>query len=123
VLPKNEKEKTYWVQVEKIPSQKDLEILSRGVLIGDYKTKPCKVHILDPEPKVLTRIPPIRERKTVPTSWLEIIITEGKNRQVRKMTAAIGYPTLRLIRKKIGKLSLEGLEEGCFREIKKSDIL
>lgn len=121
--PKNEKEKTYWVQVEKIPNYDDLEKLRSGVFIGDYLTKPCKVKILDPQPDVSARVPPIRVRKSIPTCWLEIILTEGKNRQVRKMTAAIGFPTLRLIRKKIGKLTLDGLNEGEFREIKKQDIL
>ena len=121
--PKNEKEKTYWVQVEKVPADFDLEKLRGGVLIGDYQTKPCGVKILDPQPIVPARIPPIRERKTIPTCWIEIILTEGKNRQVRKMTAAIGFPTLRLIRKKIGKFTLEGLIEGEFKEIRREDIL
>jgi len=121
--PKNEKEKTYWVQVEKIPSEGDLEKLKAGVLIGDYQTKPCQVRILDPQPEVPPRNPPIRERKSIPTCWLEIILTEGKNRQVRKMTAAIGFPTLRLIRKKIGRLTLQGLNEGEFKEIKRENIL
>ncbi len=120
--PKNEKEKTYWVQVEKIPSSEDLAKLEAGVVIGDYKTKPCRATIIQPQPEINPRIPPIRERKSIPTCWLEIIITEGKNRQVRKMTAAIGFPTLRLIRKSIGKLTLAGLSEGEFKEILRSDI-
>jgi 23S rRNA pseudouridine2457 synthase len=120
--PKNEKEKTYWAQVEKIPNEVDLIRLSAGVLIGDYKTKPCKVKILNPEPIIEDRIPPIRIRLNIPTCWLEIILTEGKNRQVRKMTAAIGFPTLRLIRKKIGNLSLEGLKEGEFKIINRAQI-
>jgi 23S rRNA pseudouridine2457 synthase len=120
--PKNEKEKTYWVQVEKIPTEKNLEKLRAGVLIGDYLTKPCKVKILDPQPEVNPRIPPIRVRLTIPTCWLEIIITEGKNRQVRKMTAAVGYPTLRLLRKQIGMLTLSGLLEGEYREINRDEI-
>jgi 23S rRNA pseudouridine2457 synthase len=121
--PNNEKEKTYWVQVEKIPTVSDLVKLAAGVMIGDYKTKPCRVKILDPQPEVAQRNPPIRERKTIPTCWLEIILTEGKNRQVRKMTAAIGFPTLRLIRKKIGKLTLEGLAEGEFKPIERDEII
>jgi 23S rRNA pseudouridine2457 synthase len=121
--PKNEKEKTYWAQVEKVPGTLDLERLRAGVLIGDYQTKPCKVKILDPQPDIPARVPPIRKRKSIPTCWIEIILTEGKNRQVRKMTAAIGFPTLRLIRKKIGKMTLEGLCEGEFREIGREDIL
>lgn len=121
--PKNDKVKTYWVQVEKIPSSDDLVKLSAGVLIGDYKTKPCKVRVLDPQPIVPDRDPPIRTRLTVPTCWLEIELTEGKNRQVRRMTASVGFPTLRLMRKKIGKLELGDLLPGQFREILKSEIL
>jgi 23S rRNA pseudouridine2457 synthase len=121
--PKNEKEKTYWAQVENIPSEEQLIKLRAGVLIGDYHTKTCKVKILDPQPIVNERVPPIRVRQSIPTCWIEIILTEGKNRQVRKMTAAVGYPTLRLIRTTIGKLSLTGLTEGHFREIKREDII
>lgn len=121
--PKNEKEKTYWVQVEKIPEKSDLEKLKKGVVIKGYKTKPCKVRILDPEPVVPERNPPIRERKNIPTCWLEIKITEGKNRQVRRMTAAIGFPTLRLIRVAIGKLELGDLTPGSYREVRKSDVI
>lgn len=121
--PKNDKVKTYWVQIEKIPTETDLEKLAAGVLIGDYLTKKCVVKILNPQPVIPERDPPIRTRLTVPTCWIEIELTEGKNRQVRRMTAAIGYPTLRLIRKKIGKLELEGLSVGEFREIKKDEII
>ena len=121
--PKNDKEKTYWVQVEKIPTSEALAELSKGVKIGDYQTKPCVIKILEPQPTVPDRDPPIRTRLTVPTCWIEIKLTEGKNRQVRRMTAAIGFPTLRLIRMKIGKLELGELAVGTFREIKKEDIL
>ena len=121
--PKNDKVKTYWVQVEKIPSLEDLKKLAAGVKISDYQTKPCKVKILDPQPILTDRNPPVRTRLTVPTCWIEIVLTEGKNRQVRRMTAAIGFPTLRLIRKKIGKLELADLAPGEFREIKKSEII
>ena len=120
--PKNDKIKTYWVQVEKIPSPKDLEKLAAGVMIGDYQTKPCKALLLDPQPIIPDRDPPIRTRLTVPTCWIEIILTEGKNRQVRRMTAAIGFPTLRLIRKKIGKLELGTLAPGDFSEVDKREI-
>jgi len=123
LTPKFDKEKTYWVQVEKIPDEASLEKLRRGILIQDYKTKPAKVKIIDPQPDVAPRNPPIRERKTIPTCWLEIIISEGKNRQVRRMTAAIGYPTLRLIRMKVGKLSLGDLPQGQWKLVEKSDIL
>ena len=121
--PKNEKIKTYWVQVEKIPTTLDMNKLSAGVLIGDYQTKPCRARILDPQPEIEERIPPIRTRLSVPTCWIEIELTEGKNRQVRRMTAAVGFPTLRLIRKKIGKLELGNLLPGEFIEIEKKEIL
>ena len=121
--PKNDKEKAYWVQVENIPSEKDLEQLRAGVEIKDYITKPAKVKILTPEPNVFDRTPPIRERKNIPTCWLELKITEGKNRQVRRMTAAIGFPTLRLIRVCIGKLELGSLAPGEFREVTREDVI
>lgn len=120
--PKYNKEKTYWVQVEKIPSEDDLKKLMNGLKIDDYITKKCKAKIIN-EPNLPPRNPPIRERKTIPTCWIEIILTEGKNRQVRRMTAAIGFPTLRLIRVQIGKLQLGNLQPGEFREIKKEEIL
>jgi 23S rRNA pseudouridine2457 synthase len=120
--PKNEKEKTYWAQVDKIPTEADLKILRAGVLIGDYKSKPCKASIITPQPIIAERTPPIRTRLNIPTCWLEIILTEGKNRQVRKMTAAIGFPTLRLIRKKIGNLTLEGLNAGEYKVINRDQI-
>jgi 23S rRNA pseudouridine2457 synthase len=121
--PKNDKIKTYWVQIEKIPSSLALKNLEAGVMIGDYYTKPCEVKILNPSPSIPERSPPIRTRLTVPTCWIEIKLTEGKNRQVRRMTAAIGHPTLRLIRIKIGNLELEDLAVGSYREISKSQIL
>lgn len=121
--PIHDKVKTYWVQVEKIPTQQDLDQLEKGVMIGDYKTKPCKARLLDPQPVIPERDPPVRFRKSIPTCWLEIELTEGKNRQVRRMTAAVGFPTLRLIRMKIGKLTLGDLAPGEFREIQKNDIL
>jgi len=120
--PKNEKEKTYWVQVENIPDNESLEILRLGnIKIEDYFTKPAKVKMIDPQ--ILERNPPIRTRKTVPTCWLEMTITEGKNRQVRKMTASINHPTLRLIRVAVGKLKLDELPLGKWKEVKKQDLL
>ena len=120
--PKSKKTKTYWVQVEKIPEQSKLETLKNGVLIKDYKTLPCDVKIIRPE-NMIARDPPIRERKNIPTAWLEIKIQEGKNRQVRRMTAAIGHPTLRLIRVAIGKLQLNNLAPGQWEYINKNHIL
>ena len=96
--------------------------MRRGLKIQDYTTKPCKARLID-EPGFEERVPPIRERKSIPTAWLEIIIVEGKNRQVRKMTAKIGHPTLRLIRVAIGKLEIGNLKQGEWREVSKLDIL
>ncbi|MRX26686.1 pseudouridine synthase [Kangiella sp. HZ709] len=114
--PKNKMEKTYWVQVEGVPFNSDLEDLRHGVEIQDYITKPARVKVIDP-PTVWPRNPPIRERKNIPTSWLEIKIKEGKNRQVRRMTAAIGFPTLRLIRAAIGEWHLDDLTIGEHKSI------
>lgn len=122
--PKFDKEKIYWVQVENIPSEESLNIIRKGgMAIQDYKTKPGQIKILDPQPNIPERDPPVRFRKTIPTCWLEIKISEGKNRQVRRMTAAINYPTLRLIRMQVGKHKLGDLLPGQWIEIKKSDIL
>ena len=121
--PKSDKEKTYWVQVERVPDEESLVKLSKGVMIEDYKTKPCKVKILEPQPHVGERNPPVRFRKAIPTCWLEITISEGKNRQVRKMTASIGFPTLRLIRVKAGKYELGDLRPGEWKKINKNEII
>lgn len=114
--PKKKMAKTYWVQVEGAPNEKDLEPLRHGVEIQKYITKPAKVKIID-EPNVWRRDPPVRERKNVPDTWLELTLKEGKNRQVRRMTAAIGFPTLRLIRAQIGPWGLEGLAPGEYKVI------
>jgi len=104
--------RTYWAQVENIPSAQALETLRQGVIIESVKTRPAQTRILTAEPRLPERNPPIRTRKTIPTSWLELSLTEGRNRQVRKMTAAVGCPTLRLVRAAIGNLQLELLALG-----------
>ncbi|MGO2134268.1 pseudouridine synthase [Marinobacter sp.] len=107
--------KTYWVQVEGSVSVSAIEALCAGVALKDGRTRPAKARKME-EPKLWPRVPPVRRRDTVPTSWLELTITEGRNRQVRRMTAAVGFPTLRLIRYRIGDWSLEGLEPGTYRK-------
>ncbi|MBJ7900713.1 MAG: pseudouridine synthase [Cyanobacteria bacterium RI_101] len=96
--PRFAQPRTYWAQVEGSPQESGLQPLREGVLIQNYRTRPAQVRLLDPAPEVPPRDPPIRYRKTVPTAWLELVLTEGKNRQVRRMSAAVGFPTLRLIR-------------------------
>ncbi len=112
--PKYGKKKAYWVQVEGIPTGRDLQRLRTGVELKDGRTRPAEVALIDPPP-VWPRVPPIRERKQIPTSWLNLAISEGRNRQVRRMTAHIGYPTLRLVRHRIGEWSLGDLAPGEFR--------
>ena len=115
--PKYKMQKTYWAQVEGAPKERDLDKLRHGVDLGDFRTLPAEIKIID-QPKTLwERTPPIRERKTIPTTWLEIKISEGKNRQVRRMTGKIGYPTLRLIRFAIGAYTLEDLDLGTYKII------
>ena len=115
--PRFEHPRTYWAQVEGIPSQSALRQLSRGVRVQDYMTRPAKVSVLPAEPDLPPRDPPIRVRLSIPTSWLELTLTEGRNRQVRRMTAAVGLPTLRLIRVGIGPLKLDGLAPGEWRDL------
>jgi len=114
--------RTYWAQVEGIPDDEAVERLRGGLVLGPFKTRPAQVAVLRDEPKLPPRTPPIRFRKSVPTAWLELILTEGKNRQVRRMTAAVGHPTLRLVRVAIGSLTIEGLEPGQWRELKPSEL-
>ena len=115
--PKFGHPRTYWAQVEGIPAEKALRQLAAGVVIQSYRTRPAQVRLLAEEPDLPPRVPPIRYRKSVPTTWIELILTEGRNRQVRRMTAAVGHPTLRLVRSAIGDFRLEGLEPGQWREL------
>ncbi|MGL5080687.1 MAG: pseudouridine synthase [Microcoleaceae cyanobacterium] len=120
--PKFKHPRTYWVQVERIPDETVLSTLRTGVDIKGYRTQPAQVKLLPTEPQLPPRDPPIRFRKTVPTTWLEMTLTEGKNRQVRRMTAAVGFPTLRLVRVAIAHLHLTGLEPGGWRELTPVEI-
>ncbi|WP_313049033.1 pseudouridine synthase, partial [Pseudomonas soli] len=114
--PKHKLAKTYWVQVEGEPSEEQLQRLREGVELNDGPTLPAQARLLE-EPELWPRNPPVRFRKSVPTAWLELVIREGRNRQVRRMTAAVGLPTLRLVRVRIGDWTIEGLQQGCWREV------
>lgn len=116
--------RTYHAQVEGVPSHDSIEQLQRGVRLPDFQTLPCQSSVLEPAPAYPARIPPIRERKNVPTTWIELTLTEGKNRQVRRMTAAVGLPTLRLFRSAMGKLRLSDLQlvPGQWRELTPTEI-
>ena len=115
--PKHKLEKTYWAQVEGVPDEAALDRLRAGISLPDFTAQPAKVRRFDEPAGLWPRDPPIRYRAVIPTSWLEIRISEGKNRQVRRMTAAIGYPVLRLIRAAIGAATLDGLAPGAWRKI------
>lgn len=104
--------RTYWAQVERIPSQEALATLESGVLLGNHRTLPCKAALLEPQPAVPPRDPPVRFRKTVEDCWIAIELVEGKYHQVRRMTAAVGHPTLRLLRVAIGSFQLGALDSG-----------
>ncbi len=114
--------RTYWVQVERIPDAAALKQLKEGVVIKNYRTQPAKVKLLSQEPPLPDRIPPIRFRKNVPTAWLEMTLTEGKNRQVRRMTASVGFPTLRLVRTQIAYLKLDTLQLGQWRYLTAEEV-
>lgn len=113
--PERGHRRTYWVQVERIPSAAALAQLAQGVTIQGHRTRPARAGLLAPIPEITPRSPPIRFRKSVPDCWITLELTEGKNRQVRRMTAAVGHPTLRLIRVQIGRLALADLRPGAWR--------
>jgi 23S rRNA pseudouridine2457 synthase len=115
--PRHKLAKTYLVQVEGVPDEAALAALRAGVDLGDFVTRPCQVRLVAEPAWLWPRVPPIRERKSIPTRWLEIVLKEGKNRQVRRMTAKLGFPTLRLVRARVGEWSLEGIAPGEWREI------
>jgi len=115
--PQNAHPRTYWAQVENIPDEAGLQKLRDGVFIAGKKTLPCRANLLLPAPPIPPRTPPIRVRATIPDAWIELVLHEGRNRQVRKMTAAVGHPTLRLIRSAIGAYKLQALAEGQWKEV------
>lgn len=114
--------RTYWVEVEHVPDDHALERLRHGLTIQGYRTRPAKVRLLSEGPVLPPRDPPIRFRKSVPTAWLELVLREGRNRQVRHMTAAINHPTLRLVRVAIGELTLGNLQPGEWRELTAEEL-
>ena len=120
--PRYQHPRAYWAQVEGIPTPEALERLRSGVKIGRYVTRPARARLLEPEPAVAPRNPPVRHRASIPTAWIELTLTEGRNRQVRHMTAAVGFPTLRLIRVGIGPLRLEGLAPGEWRGLTPAEL-
>ena len=115
--PKHKMPKTYWAQVEGVPDAAALATLRGGVMLRDGMTRKAKVEAIAEPPNLWPRTPPIRVRKTVPDSWIALTISEGRNRQVRRMTAAVGHPTLRLIRAQVGPWALDGLAPGQYREL------
>src|SRR5215216_4954352 len=116
--PKHAHRREYWAQVERVPDAQAIARLARGGIdLGGYRTLPCRARLIDPTPQVPPRTPPIRFRKNIPDAWLALELTEGKNRQVRRMTAAIGHPTLRLIRVRIGDFALGDLAAGKWRAL------
>lgn len=120
--PQHKLAKTYWVQVEGVPDEEALEKLRKGLDLGDFVTRPAKACIIEEPANLWPRTPPIRFRKNVPTTWLELIIAEGKNRQVRRMTAKVGFPTLRLVRARIGDYALGDLAPGEWRDMEAKSV-
>jgi 23S rRNA pseudouridine2457 synthase len=119
--PRYGHERIYWVQVERIPTAEALRELEKGVVIQGHKTLPSRARLLDPQPQVAPRNPPIRFRKSVADCWIELELIEGKNRQVRRMTAAVGHPTLRLMRVQIGRFGLGDLAAGKWRAVTETE--
>lgn len=115
--PRHAHEREYWVQVERVPTADALDRLTRGVLVQGRNTLPCRARLLNPQPSVPPRDPPIRFRKSVPDCWIVLELIEGKNRQVRRMTATIGHPTLRLIRVRIGNFTIHPIPPGAWKEL------
>lgn len=115
--PRHKIVKTYWAQVEGSPTEDALAKLREGVNLGDFTTQPAEARLIDEPAELWPRDPPIRYRAKIPTAWIELAIREGKNRQVRRMTAKVGFPTLRLVRASVGKISVVGLPLGTWREI------
>ena len=120
--PEQKLSKVYWVQVERIPEPDSLQRLQEGVLLGGQRTRPAKAVLLAEPPPVPPRPVPIRYRKTVPTAWISLTISEGLNRQIRRMTAAVGHPALRLIRVEIGPIKLGDLQPGKWRELNDHEV-
>lgn len=114
--PKHKTPKTYWAQVEGVPDTAALNALCEGVELKDGLTAPAEARLMDPPQALWPRTPPIRVRKSIPDCWVKLTITEGRNRQVRRMTAAVGHPTLRLIRYSVGKWTLDGMDIGTWRD-------
>jgi 23S rRNA pseudouridine2457 synthase len=115
--PRHKLAKVYWAQVEGIPTEAALSALRSGVDLGDFRTQPASARLIEEPANLWPRDPPIRYRAKIPTAWIELTLREGKNRQVRRMTARVGFPTLRLVRAGIGRVSVEGLPLGAWREI------
>jgi len=113
--PEHRMSKTYWAQLEGRPGNEAVQQLQAGVKLRDGMTRPAKLRLIDPPPQLWERDPPVRYRKKIPTQWLEITLKEGRNRQIRRMTAAVGYPTLRLIRYRVGSWTIDGLMPGEWR--------
>ncbi len=117
--PKHKQPKTYWVQVEGVPTADKLQALRDGVQLNDGPTLPAQIALMEPAPPLWERTPPVRFRKTVPDAWLAVTIREGRNRQVRRMTAAVGLPTLRLVRAAMGPYALQDLQPGQWRQVER----